>query len=334
MKIIMYNVRQDTEERFVHEWEQETGNEVKIVHEPLSADNVNLMKGCDGLDILQTMPIGDEAVYKQIADMGIKQITCRMVGINMINLDACKKYNLKVTHVPVYSPRAIAEMGVTHAMYLLRRIGEYRYAMDHNADFSWPANLMSNEIFNLTVGLIGLGNIGSATAQIYKALGAKVIAFDPSYNPADEPFVNYVDSADEVIKNADILSLHVPLLPSTKGMIGAEQLKMMKNSAYLINMSRGGLVDTEALIQALKNHEIAGAGLDTLADETTYFGKKVTPADVPEDYKELAAMPNVTITPHAAFFTETAVRNMVRIGLNDVVTIVNGGRSRNEVFVG
>ena len=96
MKIIMYNVRQDTEGRFVREWAKETGNEVKVVHEPLSADNVNLMKGCDGLDILQTMPIGDEAVYKQIADMGIKQITCRMVGINMIDLAACKKYNLKV----------------------------------------------------------------------------------------------------------------------------------------------------------------------------------------------------------------------------------------------
>lgn len=334
MKIIMYNVRADTEGQFVKEWEQETGNQVKTVDEPLTAANVDLMEGFDGLDILQTMPIGDESVYKKIADYGIKQITCRMVGINIINLDACKKYNLKVTHVPVYSPRAIAEMGVTHAMYLLRRIGEYRCAMDNNADFSWPANLMSNEIFNLTVGLIGLGNIGSATAQIYKALGAKVIAFDPAYNPADEPFVTYVDNADDVIKNADILSLHVPLLPSTRGMIGEKQFKMMKDSAYLINMSRGGLVDTEALINALKNHEIAGAGLDTLADETTYFGKKVTPADVPEDYKELAAMPNVTITPHSAFFTRTSVRNMVRISLNDVVTLVNGGRSRNEVFLG
>ena len=103
MKNIMYNVREDTEGRFIREWEKQTGNEVKTVHEPLSADNVDLVKGYDGLDILQTMPIGGEDVYKKIADYGIKQITCRMVGTNMIDLAACKKYNLKLTHVPVYT---------------------------------------------------------------------------------------------------------------------------------------------------------------------------------------------------------------------------------------
>ena len=106
----------------------------------------------------------------------------------------------------------------------------------------------------------------------------------------------------------------------------------MKNTAYLINVARGALIDTPALIKALKDGEIAGAGLDTLADETTFFGQtNVATKDVPTDYKVLATMPNVVITPHVAFFTETAARNMVQIASNDAITIANGGRSRNEI---
>lgn len=119
--------------------------------------------------------------------------------------------------------------------------------------------MISNEIYNLTVGIVGLGNIGGATAQIYKALGAKVLAYDPSYNVEYEPYVEYTDF-DTVIKNADILSLHTPLLPSTENMIAAPQFKMMKDNAYLINMARGKLVNTADLISALENKEIAGAG--------------------------------------------------------------------------
>lgn len=107
--------------------------------------------------------------------MGIKQLAARMVGVDIFDLDACKANGIIVTNVPIYSPRAIAEMGVTQAMYLLRRIGEFEQRMSHG-DFRWSDDLISNEIYNLTVGIVGLGNIGGATAQIYKALGAKVLA--------------------------------------------------------------------------------------------------------------------------------------------------------------
>ena len=114
-------------------------------------------------------------------------------------------------------------------------------------------------------------------------------------------------------------------------MIAAPQFKMMKDSAYLINMARGKLVNTADLISALENKEIAGAGLDTLADETSFFEKQVTPDQIPDDYKKLAAMPNVLVTPHVAFLTETSIRNMVEISLNDAVTILEGKHSRNEI---
>lgn len=215
-------------------------------------------------------------------------------------------------------------------MYLNRKIGLFNQRMNDDNDFRWAPDLVANEIYNLTVGIIGVGHIGGATAQIYKALGARVIAYDPIYDPAMEPFMEYTD-LDTVLKESDIISLHTPLLPSTKNIIDADALKKMKNTAYLINMARGGLVDTQALIKALQSGEIAGAGLDTLADETTYFSKKVANDQVPEDYKVLAAMPNVVVTPHVAFFTETSVKNMVEIALNDAATIINGGKTRNAL---
>lgn len=330
MKILMYGTH-PYEQPYAEKWSQDTGNELKTTDKPLNDDTVDMAKGFDGITVLQTSSLGSSAVYQKLASFGIKQISCRMVGVDMVDLDAAKANGLTITHVASYSPRAIAEMGVTQALYLLRRIGTFDYRMNHNHDFSWNETLISNEIYNCTVGLIGAGHIGTATAQIYKALGARVLVNDISYDPALEPFAEYVDR-DTIFKESDIVSLHTPLLPSTKGMIGEKELKEMKNSAYLINMARGALIDTPALIKALQDGEIAGAGLDTLADETTFFGQTgVQAEDVPEDYKTLAAMPNVVITPHVAFFTQTAARNMVQIASNDAITIAKGGRSRNEV---
>lgn len=329
MKIIMFGTK-PIERPYAEAWEKKTGNEVKMVPDLLNDDTVDMAKGFDGVITQQTQSLGSADVYKKLASFGIKQIGLRTAGFDMVDLDAARANDITITRVSIYSPRAIAEMGVTQAMYLNRKIGLFNQRMNENNDFSWAPDLVSNEIFNLTVGIIGLGHIGGATAQIYKALGANVIAYDPFYDPEQEPFVEYTD-LDTVLKESDIISLHTPLFPSTKNIINADALKKMKNSAYLINMARGGLADTQALIKALQDGEIAGAGLDTLADETTYFGKKVNADQVPEDYKTLAAMPNVVVTPHVAFFTKTSVRNMVEIALNDTVTLINGGKTRNAI---
>ena len=329
MKIIMYGTK-PIEKSYVEAWEKKTDNTVKMVADLLNDDTVDMAQGFDGVVTQQTQSLGSSDVYKKLASFGIKQIGLRTAGYDMVNLDAANANGITITRVSIYSPRAIAEMGVTQAMYLNRKIGLFNQRMTDDHDFSWAPDLVSNEIFNLTVGINGLGHIGAATARIYKALGAKVIAYDPFYDPEQEAFVDYTD-LDTVLRESDIISLHTPLFPSTKNIINADSLKKMKKTAYLINMARGGLVDTQTLIKALQDGEIAGAGLDTLADETTYFGKKVSADQVPEDYKTLAAMPNVVVTPHVAFFTKTSVRNMVEIALNDTVTIVNGGKTRNAV---
>ena len=326
----MYNVA-PIEVDHINEWVAKNHVEVVTTDKPLTAETVSLAEGCTSVSLKPLGPIAEEEVYKKLHEYGVKCIGLRIVGFNTINFDYTKKYDLLVTNVPVYSPRAIAEMTVTQAMYLLRKIGIFKYRMDHDHDFTWPADMISNEIYNLTVGLIGVGHIGSAVAQIFSAMGAKVIAYDVAYNPEFEPFLTYTDF-DTVLKEADIISLHTPLFPSTEKMIGEAQFKEMKNSAYLINCARGELVDTEALIKALQSGKIAGAGLDTLAGESSYFSHKgISDDEIPEDFKTLSKMPNVVITPHAAFYTTTSIRNMVQMCLDDQVKIANGQRVRTIV---
>lgn len=326
----MYNVA-PIEVDHINEWVAKNHVEVVTTDKPLTAETVSLAEGCTSVSLKPLGPIAEEEVYKKLHEYGVKCIGLRIVGFNTINFDYTKKYDLLVTNVPVYSPRAIAEMTVTQAMYLLRKIGIFKYRMDHDHDFTWPADMISNEIYNLTVGLIGVGHIGSAVAQIFSAMGAKVIAYDVAYNPEFEPFLTYTDF-DTVLKEADIISLHTPLFPSTEKMIGEAQFKEMKNSAYLINCARGELVDTEALIKALQSGEIAGAGLDTLAGESSYFSHKgISDDEIPEDFKTLSKMPNVVITPHSAFYTTTSIRNMVQMCLDDQVKIANGQRVRTIV---
>ena len=142
-------------------------------------------------------------------------------------------------------------------MYLLRKWGYYHRKM-RRGDFTRPTELMSDEIFNQTVGIVGLGRIGAAAAEMYHALGARVIGYDPVYNASLEPFLDFVDF-ETLIKESDIVQVHIPLTPENKGMFSANEFAKMKDDAILVNQSRGELVDTAALIVALKYHEIGGA---------------------------------------------------------------------------
>lgn len=327
MKILCYAVL-PVEEPYITKWAEQHQVEVKMIQPELSQGNAHLAKGFDGVSSEGITPVTEE-VYATFEQYGIKQLAIRQVGVDNQDLAAAKKHGVKITNVASYSPRAIAEMGVTQAMFLLRKVGIYQSRMA-NGDFTWAADTIGTEIFNCTVGLIGAGHIGTATAQIYSALGAKVLTYDPFYDAALEPFTTYTD-LDTVLKESDIISLHIPLLPTTQGMIDAEALKKMKSNCILINMARGELVNTTALIQALEQQEIAGAGLDTLADEIDFFGQHKSQRDLPEDYRQLSGMPNVLITPHVAFFTTLAIKNSMEIALNDAKSIIEGTPVRSIV---
>ena len=327
MKIINYRVS-ELEKKFIEAWANKNNVEVKCVEEPLTSKSVDLAKGFDGVTS-EGMDEVTEDVYESLEKFSVKQLAIRQVGVDNQDLDAAKKHGIKITNVPAYSPRAIAEMGVTQAMFLLRKVGVYLDRMK-NGNYGFDASTISTEIFNCTVGLIGAGHIGGATAEIYHALGAKVLTYDPFYDASLEPFTTYVD-LDTIFKEADIISLHTPLLPSTANIINKETIKKMAKKPILINMARGGLVNTQDLIDALKSGDISAAGLDTIADEVEFYGANKPLEDTPKDYQELSKMPNVLVTPHVAFFTELAEKNMMEIALNSALAIIAGKSVRNQV---
>ncbi|RMC24910.1 MULTISPECIES: D-2-hydroxyacid dehydrogenase [unclassified Lactobacillus] len=324
MKVLLYNMTSE-QQVYVDKWNHDhPEDELTTTKDKLDAETVELAKGFDGISVLQVFDIDEKEVYSKLASYGIKQIALRSVGYNIINWKYVHQYHLLVTNTPAYSPRAVAENTLTSAMYLLRKWGQILQNERVDFNFIRSEDLMSDEIYNQTVGIIGVGRIGSAVGEIFHALGAKVLGYDIVENPANEAFLDYADF-DTVIREADILTLHTPFEPGMADMISAKQFKQMKDTAILINAARGPLVNTQDLISALKQKEIAGASLDVMTGEEAIVMKKFNQLDeLPKDYQELAQMPNVVFTPHSAYYTKTAVKNMIEQSMIDMKRVLNG----------
>ncbi|MDN3954544.1 D-2-hydroxyacid dehydrogenase [Sporolactobacillus laevolacticus] len=328
MKIIMFSVRDD-EEAAIREWEQKNGVQVTINRHELDAESVKLAQGYDGIVIQQRNRISDPIIYETLEAFGLKQLTSRTAGFDMIDTDQATAHGLVVTNVPAYSPNSVAELAVTQAMRLIRNLSLFD-ERGRQQDFRW-SGLMAREIRSLTVGVIGAGRIGGTAARLFKALGATVIANDVVQRDDLSDVLTYV-SKEELLRQADIVTLHVPLMESTTKLIDADALALMKQDAFLINASRGPVVDTDTLITALQSRKIAGAALDTLTGEEHFFNQDLRGEEIPnEQLQTLRAMPNVLITPHIGFYTNLAVQNMVEISLNDVLTILKTGKSEHQV---
>ncbi|KRM92929.1 D-2-hydroxyacid dehydrogenase [Liquorilactobacillus cacaonum] len=327
MKILMMSVRDDEKEA-ITEWEKRNNIEVKTVDWELRLDKVEELVGYDGIVIQQRSKV-EKAVYPALKAIGIKQITLRTAGYDVVDIDLARENNLVITNVPAYSPRSVAELALAHTMRLIRKLEIFDERMARQ-DFRW-AGLQATEIHSLTVGIIGAGRIGGTTAKIFDALGAKVIAYDLVERDELKSIVDYM-SKEEVLRNADVICLHVDLNQTTVDLMGAKEFELMKPTAYLINECRGPVVETDALIAALEEKKIAGAALDTLTGEENFFNFDLQNKDLPStQLKKLRAMDNVILTPHVGFFTNIAVQNMVDISLNDVVLILNGKTSEHQV---
>lgn len=329
MKIIMYSVHEG-ENKAIEEYIKRNNIEITTTDESFNIDTYHMAKGYDGVCIQQSNPVTDEIIYQKMAEYGIKQISLRTVGYDIINFEYAKKYNLLISNVPAYSPNAIAEMALTHTMYLIRKMYVTLPKIACN-NFTWQGSL-APEIRKLTVGIIGVGRIGSVYAKLVNGLGAKIIGYDIKINPENIDIVEYKNSLQEVLSEADIISLHVPLDESTTNMFNKEAFKLMKSNAYLVNTSRGQVVNSDDLIDALNNKEIAGAGLDTIDCEVEYFSYDYTNKNIDsKQLTQLLKMPNVLITPHISFYTETALENMVDISLDSLLEILNTGTCQNLV---
>ncbi len=329
MKILAYMVQPYEEEAF-KKWHEENGIEVDILkQELLTAETVEKAKGYDGITTQQVIPVKDEAIFKKLEEFGIKQISSRTAGVDMFDGELAKAHNVAITNVPGYSPNAIAELAVSHASQLLRNVKKVNKAME-TGDYSWNHELLGREIRNCTVGIVGTGRIGLTAAKIYQGYGAKLIGYDKFRSDAAAEILEYKDTLEDLLKEADIVSLHLPLFEDTYHLINKDNIKFMKEGAILVNTGRGALVNIDDVIEGLESGKIFGAGIDVLEMETAYVNQKIDLEKIKGTAAEkLTKMDNVVFTPHYAFFTDEAISNIVSTALDNVKTQVETGNLVN-----
>lgn len=300
---------------------------VKFFETKLCADTVRLAEGCDGVCIFVN-DTADAQVIDALCAMGVKFIALRCTGYNNVDT-AYADGRLRIVHVPGYSPYAVAE----HAMGLLltsaRRIHK---AYIRTKGFNFSLNdLTGFELHGKTVGVIGTGAIGRVFISICRGFGMDVLAYDPY--PAEGLPARYVQ-LDELFSQSDIISLHCPLTKETRHLINKNTVDKMKTGVIIVNTSRGGLMDGQALLDGIKDRKIGAACLDVYEEESDVFFEDVSGHIMDDDIlARLISMPNVILTSHQAFLTEEALLSIARTTVENIETLISGGECANELCI-
>lgn len=306
-----------------------TYHELKYFENPLNAESVDLTNGYDGVCVFVNDQLNAE-VIAQLAARNIKIIALRCAGFNNVDLQAAQKHGIAVVRVPAYSPHAVAEHAVALIMTLNRKTHK-AYNRVREGNFSLE-RLTGFDLYGKTVGVIGTGKIGEAFAFIMKGFGCKVLAYDIHPNPVlINAGIQFVE-LDELFVQSDVISLHCPLTPQTNRLINSESLKKMKPNAMLINTSRGGLIDTKAVINALKNGKLGYLGIDVYEQEADLFFNDFSESIIQDDMlMRLMSFPNVLITAHQGFFTEEALTQIAQVTLQNLADFENNQLSANTL---
>lgn len=272
----------------------------------------------------------DAETLDALHEYGVKLLALRSAGFNHVDIAHAAELGMKVVRVPAYSPYAVAEH--TLAMILtLNRKTHLAYDRVRDGNFSLE-RLMGFDLHGRTVGVVGTGIIGRVFANMMLGMGCKVVAYDPKPNEElQKSSVRYV-GLSELFEQADVISLHCPLTKETHHLINPEAIQQMKDGAMLINTSRGGLVDTKAVITALKNRKLGYFGLDVYEQEENLFFEDLSGAIIQDDMiTRLMTFPNVLITSHQAFFTEEAMTKIAETTLQNIRDFEEGEELKNEV---
>lgn len=256
-------------------------------------------------------------VLERLAAGGTQLIALRSAGYNHVDLAAAKRLGLSVVRVPAYSPHAVAEHAVALILSLNRHLHR-AYNRTRDGDFTLHG-LTGFDLVGKTVGVVGTGQIGAAFARIMSGFGCTLLAYDPYPNPLVEALGARYLSLPQVLEQAQIISLHCPLTEQTKHLINADSLARMQRGAMLINTGRGALVDTPALIEALKSGQLGYLGLDVYEEEAQLFFEDRSDLPLQDDVlARLLTFPNVIITAHQAFLTQEALAAIARTTLDNI----------------
>ncbi len=273
----------------------------------------------------------DRPTLQALRQTGLRLVALRCAGFNNVDLAAARDLDITVVRVPEYSPYAVAEHAVALMLTLNRkihrahaRVREGNFSLDGLVGFDFPGK---------TLGLIGTGKIGRVLARIMNGFGCRLIAYDLVHDPelASQVGLTYMP-LEELLPQSDIVSLHVPLTPKTRHLLNHGTLSLLKHGVMLINTSRGALIDSRALLNALKSGQIGAAGLDVYEEEEAFFFRDLSGEVIQDDVlARLTTFPNVIITAHQAFLTREALASIARTTLSNVQAFAAGQPLVNQI---
>jgi D-lactate dehydrogenase len=274
----------------------------------------------------------DRRALEILGRAGVRLIALRSAGYNHVDLLAAHELGLPIVRVPEYSPYAVAEHAVA-LMLSLNRKTHRAYARVRDGNFALDG-LIGFDLHGKTFGIVGLGKIGLAVAAIMRGFGCQVLAHDVALDAARAGELGVRPATlPELYRESDILSLHAPLTPATHHLINREAFALMKQGVILINTSRGALIDSQALIAALKSGHVGAAGLDVYEEEEGIFFQDLSEQVLQDDtLARLLTFPNVLITAHQGFLTHEALANIAETTLANVAAFERGGPLENEVI--
>lgn len=305
---------------------KEYGYEITFFDERLTPETAKLAAGHDATCSFVNDEVPAEAV-RTLKEVGVKVILLRCAGFDSVDLAVAKECGLPVLRVPAYSPESVAEHGAALLLGVNRKVHlSYNRSVKFNFNV---AGLDGIGLYGRTAGVIGTGKIGKCMINILKGFGMKIICYD-AY-PDIKSGLEYVD-LDTLYKESDIISLHCPYMPSTHHMINAESIAKMKDGVIIVNVARGALIDSEALVDAVESGKVRGAGLDVCEVEHDYFFEDRSNLEKHDPtLSRMLSNENILLTGHLAFLTDVALNSIAKVTLDNLKAFEEGRELVNEV---
>ena len=332
MKVAVFNTKR-YEKRSLEAAAQTLGNgqgiEFTFLEPRLETQTAVLAAGHEAV-LIFVNDVADREVLEKLAAGGTRFLATRSAGFNQIDCEAASELGIQLAYVPAYSPNAVAEFTIGLILTLGRHIHEGHNRV-RRADFNLEG-LCGFELRDMTVGVCGTGRIGTNVVKLLSGFGCKILAYDEEPNEEVMLLASYVDTRDELFRFCDILTLHVPLMPSTFHIIDAPALEMMKDGVFLINTSRGALLDTPAVVDALKRRKVGFLAIDVYEEESSLFFEDHSSDIINDDtFARLLTFPNVIVTGHQAFLTDRALRNIAETTVQSLSEFAEGLPCENAI---
>ncbi len=304
---------------------KEYGFDIHFIEASCSQETVFMAKGCDAICIFVNDYV-NAGMIDTLYEMNVKAILLRSAGFNNVDVKAAED-KIVILRVPSYSPEAVAEFSMAMLLTVNRLTHK---AYNRTRDFNMSLNgLMGIDLFEKTAGVIGTGKIGQAMFRILNGFQMHVLCYDPF--PVEGLEAEYV-SLDKLFQSADVISLHCPLNSDTRHIINKEAIAMMKKGVYLVNTSRGALIDTQALIDGMLEGKFGGVGLDVYEEEEgVFYEDRSNDIIMDDNLARLVTFPNMLVTSHMGFFTREAMQAIAKTTLENAYALENGLPLVNQV---